>query len=437
MGLLSALGGAAGNFFLPGVGGALGGLLGGAIEGSGGSKQTGTQTTTNTQTMDPRVGGMLFGQDGKSGLLNTYQGMLNTPQNAGMATYGAQQDGYMGYNAGQDQNHIRETAYGQMQGNTPSPTMFGAGVARTEPMQGAQVNAPAQNGMNLSGSYDKFINGDAGANPYLTKSIQGGIDQSTNQFRQMQSEATDNLQRNVLGGIRSNSVLTGQYGGSRQGVAEGNAISDFTRQQQQAMTQFGQNNTNAAVGAQAQSFNQGQDRALAATQGLGAQQYGVASQNASQQQQANSTNYAGDLQTHLTQAGLDNSAQANNLQAAQGTNALNAQVKQQGVSNLAGVLGTAYSAGQNQDGYALNQAAKVNGLLSPYLGQVPGSSTTSQPLYQNQAGNLLGGAAAGLGLLGQVQKYTGGNSYNAGNWNTGGNDGYTIPGLFGGESMGT
>ena len=34
MGLLSALGGIAGNFFLPGIGGAIGAGLGGAIEGS-------------------------------------------------------------------------------------------------------------------------------------------------------------------------------------------------------------------------------------------------------------------------------------------------------------------------------------------------------------------------------------------------------------------
>jgi hypothetical protein len=348
------------------IGGGLG-LAAGAL--GGGSKQSGTQTVTNQSQLDPRISGAIFGDGGtNSGLVNKYTGMLDNKQNAGIANFGAQQDGYLGYNAGQDQNHIRETAYGQMQGNTPSPVM-----------PGTSINAPDQNGMNLSGSYDKFINGDAGANPYLTKAIGGALDQSTNQFRQMQSDATDNLQRNILPGVRSNAVLAGQYGGSRQGVAEGNAISDFTRQQAQAQTQFGQNNTNQAVGAQATAFNQGQDRALSATQGLGAQQYGVAGQNAAFTQGANQTNVGAQLQT----------------------NGLNVANQQQGVANLGGLLGQAYNVGQNQDSYALNQAGKVNGLLSPYL-SANASSTTSQPLYSNPMGNAIGGAAAGLGLSKQI-----------------------------------
>jgi hypothetical protein len=359
---------------------------------------------------DPRNQAMLYGDGGPNkGLLSQYQSMLGAPQNAGVKAFGQQQDNYLGYAAGQDQNYLRETAYGQMKGNTPAPTMFGAGIERTNPMAAAQINAPAQNGMNLTGSYDKFINGDAGANPYLTKATQGAIDQSTNQFKQMQGDATDNLMRNIMPGIGSNAVLAGQYGGSRQGVAEGNAISDFTKQQAQAMTQFGQNNTNQAVGAQASAFNQGQDRALAATQGLGAQQYGVAGQNAAFQQQAASTNYAGDLGTHQAQAGLDSTAQANNLQAQLGTNGLNAAKVQNGMSNLNGILGGAYTAGQNQDSYALGQAGKVNGLLQPYLGQ-PGVQT--QPMYQGStAGGLLGGAMAGGGLYNQFNQAGSGSTY--------------------------
>jgi hypothetical protein len=372
----------------------------GTVKSSNNNKDAASMNSTTTQTMDPRVSGMLFGGSNgngpQTGLLSQYQSMLGTPQNAGVKAFGQYNDSYLGGAGQDDQNHIRETAYGQMQGNTPAPTMFGAGIERTNPMAAAQINAPAQNGMNLTGSYDKFINGDAGANPYLNRATQGAIDQSTNQFRQMQGDATDNLMRNIMPGIGSNAVLAGQYGGSRQGVAEGNAISDFTKQQAQAMTQFGQNNTNQAVGAQASAFNQGQDRALSATQGLGAQQYGVAGQNAAFQQQAASTNYAGDLGTHQAQAGLDSTAQANNLQAQLGTNGLNASNVQNGMSNLNGILGSAQTTGQNQDSYALNQAGKVNGLLAPYLGT--NGSTTSQPLYQNTAGNMLGGATAGLAL---------------------------------------
>lgn len=373
----------AGSFFGGPVGGAIGGLLGGAIKGSGGgSSQSGTQTVTNKQEMDPRIAGMLFGNGGDSkGLLSQYQGMLGQPQAAGAKIFGQANDNYIGEVGAYDLSQVRDASNRLMAGNTVAPGMQ-AGQA-----QAAQVNAPAQNGMNLTGSYDKFINGDAGANPYLTKAIGGSLDQSTNQFRQMQGEGTNNLMRNILPQIGSNAVIAGQYGGSRQGVAEGNAISDFTRQQQQSITQMGQNNTNAAVGAQTQSFNQGQDRALAATQGLGAQQYGVASQNAVMEQQARQAN------ADRTQA-----ASQANLGAQMGTNALNSTNTQAGMGGITGLLGAAGAQAQNQDSYTLNQAGKVNGLLAPYLGQVPGSSTSSQPLYENRTGNILGGATAGLAL---------------------------------------
>lgn len=389
------------------VGAAIGGGVSGLLGGKSAGTPSGTQTTTNTQTMDPRVSSMLFGGSNgngpQTGLLSQYQGMLGQPQAAGANIFGKANDNYIGEVGAYDLGQSRNAAYGLMAGNTAAPTMQ-AGQAGAAQAQAAQVNAPAQNNMNLTGSYDKFINGDAGANPYLNKAIGGAVDQSTNQFRQMQGESTDNLMRNIMPSIRSNSVLSGQYGGSRQGIAEGNAISDFTKQQNQSMTQMGQNNTNAAVGAQAQSFNQGQDRALAATQGLGAQQYGVASQNAGMQQQTNLANADHAQQANLTNAGLTQGANQANLGAQMNTNSLNSANTQAGISGVTGILGAAAGQAQNQDSYALNQAGKVNGLLAPYLGQVPGSSTSSQPLYQNQMGNILGGATAGLGL---AQKFGG------------------------------
>lgn len=370
------------------AGAALGGAVGGAVAGGGGSKQTGAQTTTTQQQVDPRIGNMLFGGNGNAGLLNQYQSMLGKPQNAGLQSYGNLTDWYLGNNAQKDLGTLRDTALAQTQGNLPSPTM-----------QGAQVNAPGQNAIDLTGSYNKFIYGNPAENPYLTNAIGGALQQSTNQFQQMQNEATNNLMRNIMPSIRSGSVLAGQYGGSRQGVAEGNAISDFTKQQQQAATQFGQGNTNAAVNAQAQAYSQGLDRALAATQGLGGQQYGVASQDAAARQAADIAN----------------------INAKLSTNALGANVQQQGISNLGGLLGSAYNVGQNQDQYALNQAGKVNSLIAPYL-STNASSTTSQPLYQNTMGNILGGATAGLGIAKQIGGLLGGtsNTTGAGTGNYGG-----------------
>ncbi len=45
----------------------------------------------------------------------------------------------------------------------------------------------------------------------------------------MATDANNNLQRNILPGIRTGSVAAGSYGGSRQGIAEGLAASETAR----------------------------------------------------------------------------------------------------------------------------------------------------------------------------------------------------------------
>lgn len=391
------------------AGGLLGGLLGGK-----GSSQSGTQTVTQKQELDPRIAAILFGDGGENkGLLSQYQALGQQTQDPRLQEFGNSNLDYL-HNAGQDMGQLRDTATNLINGTAGNRTGTSAWAV------GNMVDAPKQNGMDLSGSYNSFINGVPGANPYLTKGIQGALDQSTNQFRGMQSDLTDNLQRNILPGIRSNSVIAGQYGGSRQGVAEGLAASDLTKQLSQASTQFGQNNTNAGTNAQLQAYDSDRNRQLAATQGLGAQQYGLAQQNAA----------------------TKNAAEFMNVNRVNDNNTINANLAQQGATlgagMLGGQLGSAAAAGTNQDNYGLNHAAQTNGLLAPYLG-LNGSSTTSQPIYQNTGGNILGGAAAGLGLMNQFNQSgwfngAGANPTTPYNWNSGGNDGWTLPN---GTSIGT
>lgn len=354
----------------------------GAYSASKGSKQSGSQTTTNQASLDPRADKMLYGADGSGGLLDRYMGMLDKPQDSGLQQFGQSNLNYLAGAAPGANDEMRTAASRLIEGQIGRASLPAYA-------QGNMVQAPSQNTLDLKDSFSRMINGDAGANPYLTGAIQGGIDQSTNQFHQMQGDATDNLMRNIMPSIRSNAVLAGQYGGSRQGVAEGNAIGDFTRQQAQAQTQFGQNNTNQAVGAQAQSYNQGQDRALSAMQGLSAQQYGKAAQDAATRNAAEFMNVNNAFDTSKFNAGADLAG------------------VQAGSSILGGLTGNAYNVGANQDNYGLNQAGKVNGLLQPYLG-MGGSSTTSQPLYENQPGNILGGVLNGMEMGDKVWGKLGG-----------------------------
>jgi hypothetical protein len=67
-----------------------------------------------------------------------------------------------------------------------------------------------------------------------------------------------------------------------------------------------------------------------------------------------------------------------------------------GGSGLLSGLGANAAGAANSD---VTRAQGVNGLLSPYLG-ANNSNTTSQPIYQNQTGNMLGGAMLGSSLFG-------------------------------------
>lgn len=383
-------------------------------------KQSGTQTQTSQQQLDPRIQSMLFGDgtDANKGLLAQYQGYLTQPQNAGTAAFGNAAANFLG---GQGSGILGQLQAGsnKLLGSNigaPQSTAATAGDPRTYNIKNAQasgVNAPSQNGINLAGAYDKTINGDAGANPYLTGALQSAVDQTNTSYKRNQDNLTNTLQRSVLPGIRSNAVLAGQYGGTRQGIAEGNAISDYTNQLTSSNLALGQANSANTTGAQAQAFNQGQDRSLAALQGLSGQQYGVAGQNSAQEQAANLTNANAQNVSSAQNAnaynsmgqfnaGLQQQTGLANQSAQLQTNGLNSNNQQAGLAGLSGLLGSVYGYGQNQDNYGINRANQVNGLLAPYL-SANGSTINSSPLYTNPGANILGGATAGLGLYNGIK----------------------------------
>jgi len=232
------------------------------------------------------------------------------------------------------------------------------------------------------------IYGDAGANPYLTNALQSGIDLSRANFNAAQNDATRNLQENILPSIRSGAIAAGGYGGSRQGIAEGRALSDFGRAQQQALTQFGLGNTAAVTGAQSDAFNQGQNRSLSALQNLSGQQYDTARAQAALDQQA-----------ALANQNVNTDYIKSNQQAQLQTNAQNNASKLAGAGQLGDLLSRAYGYSNANDNYGINRAQQTAGLLSPFL-NVNGSTTSSQPLYSNPSGNILGSALTGAGLSG-------------------------------------
>lgn len=361
-------------------------LLGGVL-GGGGSKQSGTSTSTSTSqtTLDPAIQKLIFGGDGSQGLLSRYSSLLDRPQDANQDRYGQIAQNYLGTYGADDYNAIHNTANGLMGGNAAALAGIPAYAV------GNKVQAPAQNGIDLSGTFNTLLGG--GNTNALMKSLQSGNALTNEQLAQNQGNTISNFQKTVLPSIRGGAIAAGQYGSSRQGIAEGNAISDLTKQLNDQSTQVSlansANNANALAGA----YENGQNRALSAAQGLSAQQYGVAGQNANTANQAEFMNVGNSYDASKFNASTQN--QVN--QANSGNRAV-------GAGLLSGLMGQAYGVGTNQNNYQLGQYGAINSLLAPYLNANATTTTTgTQPLYQNQGANLLGGASAGLGLFNSLK----------------------------------
>jgi len=394
----------------------------GAMSAAKTNKQAAEAGANQTQKLDPRADAIVYG-DGTTanpGLLSQYQDLAKTPQMSGSANFGNQSQQFLGTQGGNILNQLQSGASGLMNNPTAAPQSSAASAGmdpRTYNVQNAQaatVQAPSQNGVGLAQSFNNIIYGDAAANPYLTKSLQAGVDATNAGFQKNANTLADSLQKNLLPSIRSESVLSGQYGGSRQGIAEGNALSDYSRQLTDANSALAAQNSANTTAAQAASYNAGQDRALSATQTLSGQQYGVAQQNAAQAQQtamanaaaqnASSAQNANAYNNHNQfNAGLQQQTGLANQSAQLQTNALNSTNQQAGLAGLSGLLGNVYGYAQNQDNYAINRAGQVNGLLAPYLG-AGGSTNTTQPYASNTGANILGGATAGLGLFNGIKQ---------------------------------
>lgn len=390
---------------------AAGGAVAGGLIAKSGSKGSGS--STQKQEIDPRMAQYLYG-DGSAGqgLLGQAAGLANQPRSQQLYNFGTTNNDFLG-RYGSDSLVQSQNAASQLtNGNMHAPSAQVSSYAEAVGSPSARINAPSQNGLNLSGAYDQMINGDAGANPYLTKALQSGVDQTNASFAKNQTDATNNLMRNVLPGIRSGAQAVGGYGGTRQGIAEGNAIGDFSNQMNTANTQLGLANSANTTGAQAQAFNQGQDRSLNALNTLGGQQYQTSLTQGQFDQQAGSQNSAQAQQANMQNASMQQQVNLANLQSQIGTNALNSANTATGIGLQGGLLGQAYNYATANDAYDRTKLGQITGILSPFSG-MGGSTSATSPYYSNTAGNLLGGAAAGLGLYNQYNNASNSGSYNA------------------------
>lgn len=163
-----------------------GGWQGGGTQGAGGGQQGGG----GQAGQNPRLR-YLFDEVNARGLRNDPQGVYDLAQQMGFS--GSDVDQAFGLGAG------TSDAWGKQQG--------------LQPLQGG--------------------GGGQGGNQYLPQGFAPPWDNANPNTQwmagQMAQGVTDNLQRNLLPGIRSGASLAGGLGGSRQGIAEGVAIGDAAK----------------------------------------------------------------------------------------------------------------------------------------------------------------------------------------------------------------
>lgn len=243
-------------------------------------------------------------------------------------------------------------------------------------------------------------------NPYLDQ-----------QARAITGQMTRNLNENVMPGIRSEALASGQYGGSRQGIAEGLAMSRMNQDLAPALT-----------GLYGGAYENAQQRMFGTANALNDQAFNNAQMNANRLFGANQQNVANNLASQQFNVGNNLDAQkfnANNALNTQQFNANlglqnNAQVMTQNSTNLANrlqglnALNAVNSMQDNNFGQYMNALQIPQNLNWQNLGNYNqmvtgmGGGTQSQTNYKNPAAGALGGAATGMMLGGPVGGLIGG-----------------------------
>ena len=227
-------------------------------------------------------------------------------------------------------------------------------------------------------------------NPYLQSIHQGNINTSLRGY----NDAITDMSQQIMPGLEDQAFASGGYGSSRQGVAEGLALQQASRNARDlgiaAMDTGNQLYGNA--------YQQAQQQKAAIADMLSGMGYNMEQFNVGNQNQMNQFN-AGQLQNaDQYNANLDlQQQQAAAQNAMQGISALQQgnQLQDTSFNQMQSILAAPMAQRQN----ALNQYANI---VSPGAG-MGGSSSQQIPVYSNTTGQLIGGGATLAGLLASLQ----------------------------------
>lgn len=353
---------------------------------SGGS--SGGNTTT-VQKADPWSGVQKYltgstgakGTTGTTGIYPEAQNLYKTAGwDSGMQSTANQYSGQVAARAGQDTQAF--TA-----GNAALNGGYDADVQRVADTAGvgninAQSVAPTTAFSSL-GSSDPTA--------ATQKLLSGQVDTSTLDplIASQQQRLADTFNTSVMPSIGQSATAAGQYGSSRQGIAEGLAAKGLA-QAQGDISSSAYNN----------AYNTAQSNMYGTANNMSSLGLSNATNNADRSLNADTTNAANTLNTQQYNAslGLNNNSQALQDSAqtvANRTNGLNmlgtGNTMQD--SNYANSL----TAQQADDTYNWKNLNNYSGVVQPGA-NIGGTSTTSTPTTSNYGASALGGALGGAGL---------------------------------------
>lgn len=228
-------------------------------------------------------------------------------------------------------------------------------------------------------------------NPYLTQMANA-----------LTAQSNQNLAQNVMPGIGQGANMAGQYGGSRQGIAQGVAAGNAQVGLDNAIAQMYGNAYGQAQNLMGNTANNMAGLGINNAQANVGHDLSAQTSNAANTLSASNANASNALNTQQFNANL---ALQNNIQDAANkaqqfntySNGLN--VEQNAQNNAMNAFNT--QQGLLGQGNAYDQANlnSYSSIVSPGAGM---GGTTTTPYFNNQAANVLGGAAMGAGIFNNI-----------------------------------
>ena len=379
LGLSSAAAGA--------ISGALPALAGAALAGSssGGAKQAGTTTQTSSQApwepMQPYLSDIA-----NAARANYQQSRTMTPEQ--MAILGQARSIAAGQMNDPNMAGLRSMSADVFTGKSDQfKPVQSITAQQVDPFGFQSAGAPAisvggafnrMGGVNPTQAYQSLLSGNV-TNPFLSNIANDNF-----------TMATRNMMENVMPGIGSGAMAAGQYGGSRQGIAQG-----------LAMSRLNQDVTAANNNMFGNAYQQARGNMLSAAGQLGNFGMGAETQNASNI--LNNNQFNSSLASGIAQNNANRTLTADTTNASNTLSGNNQRLGQMGAAvdwyntsnNMQNTgIKNALDLANYGNTYQNDALKNYAGVVAP-LGGMGGTGSSSTPYYTNPTNSLLGGALAG------------------------------------------